>query len=164
MNYLFLNSILTIQEVTSCVNEYALLYSKLRMFWYCHRCVLLSSTVGVKFWVINFYMFSSLFLQTLKGLVHDNAHVWVLTVADCFSTNRERVRCTQVQFTKFKLIVRDARVFPGIWVDFIYPHNSSLFFATPQTYVAADKNKIYSPVLLWNKHLPTCIFTRSYPR
>ena len=33
---------------------------------------------------------------TLKGLVHDNAHVWVLTVADCFSTNRKRVRCTQV--------------------------------------------------------------------
>ena len=52
--------------------------------------------------------------------------------------------------TKFKLIVRDARVFPGIWFDFIYPHNSSLFFATPQIYVAADKNKIYSPVLLWN--------------
>ena len=52
------------------------------------------------------------------------------------------------RFTKFKLIVRDARVFPGIWFDFIYPHNSSLFFATPQIYVAADKNKIYSPVLL----------------
>ena len=32
----------------------------------------------------------------LKGLVHDNAHVWVLTVADCFSTNRKRVRYTQV--------------------------------------------------------------------
>ena len=31
---------------------------------------------------------------------------------------------------------------------FIYPHNSSLFFATPQIYVAADTNKIYSPVLL----------------
>ena len=46
------------------------------------------------------------------------------------------------KFTKFKLIV------PGIWFDFIYPHNSSLFFATPQIYVAADKNKIYSPVLL----------------
>ena len=24
-------------------------------------------------------------------------------------------------FTKFKLSVRDARVFPGIWFDFIYP-------------------------------------------
>ena len=46
------------------------------------------------------------------------------------------------KFTKFKLIVRDARVFPGIWFNFIYPHNSSLFFATPQIYVAADKNKI----------------------
>jgi len=52
------------------------------------------------------------------------------------------------KFTKFKLIVRDARVFPGIWFDFIYPHNSSLFLATPQIYVAADNNKIYSPVLL----------------
>ena len=52
------------------------------------------------------------------------------------------------KFTKLKLIVRDARVFPGIWFDFIYRHNSSLFFATPQIYVAADKSKIYSPVLL----------------
>ena len=48
------------------------------------------------------------------------------------------------KFTKFKFIVRDARVFPGIWFGFIYPHNSSLFFATPQLYVAADKNKIYT--------------------
>ena len=53
------------------------------------------------------------------------------------------------KFTKFKFkIVRDARAFPGIWFDFIYPHNSSLFFENPQIYVAADKNKIYSPVLL----------------
>ena len=74
------------------------------------------------------------------------------------------------KFTKFKFIVRDARVFPGIWFDFIYPHILSLFlaciasvsarvrrgswdvansfFATPQIYVAADKNQIYSPVLL----------------
>ena len=28
------------------------------------------------------------------------------------------------KFTKFKFIVRDARVFPRIWFDFIYPHNS----------------------------------------
>ena len=35
------------------------------------------------------------------------------------------------KFTKFKFIVRDARIFPGIWFDFIYPHNSSLFFTTP---------------------------------
>ena len=49
------------------------------------------------------------------------------------------------KFTKFKFIVSDARVFLGIWFDFIYPHNSGLFFATPQIYVAADKNKIYSP-------------------
>ena len=41
------------------------------------------------------------------------------------------------KFTKFKFIVRDARVFLGIWFDFIYPHNSSLFFATPEIYVAA---------------------------
>ena len=52
------------------------------------------------------------------------------------------------KFTKFKFIVREARVFPGFWFDFIYPHNSSLFFTTPQIYVAADKNKIYSTVLL----------------
>ena len=52
------------------------------------------------------------------------------------------------KFTKLKFIVRDARVFPGIWFDLIYLHNSSLFFATLQIYVAADKNKIYSPVLL----------------
>ena len=52
------------------------------------------------------------------------------------------------KFTKFKFIVRDARVFPGIWFDFTYLHNSSLFFATPKIYVAGDKNKIYSPVLL----------------
>ena len=37
------------------------------------------------------------------------------------------------------------------------------FQATPHIYVAADNNKIYSPALLWNKHLPTCNFTRSYP-
>ena len=41
------------------------------------------------------------------------------------------------KFAKFKFIVRDARVFPGIWFNFIYPHNSSLFFATPQIYIAA---------------------------
>ena len=52
------------------------------------------------------------------------------------------------KFTNFKFIVREARVFPGVWFDFIYPHNSSLFFATSQIYVAADKNEIYSPVLL----------------
>ena len=33
---------------------------------------------------------------SLRGLVHDNTHVWVLTVADCFYTHRKRVRCTQV--------------------------------------------------------------------
>ena len=51
------------------------------------------------------------------------------------------------KFTKFKFIVLDARGFPGIWFEFMCPHNSSLYFATPQIYVAADKNKIYSPVL-----------------
>ena len=59
------------------------------------------------------------------------------------------------RFTKFKLIVRDARVFPGIWFNFIYPHNSSLFFATPQIYVAADKNKITTP---------SCFETNIYER
>ena len=59
------------------------------------------------------------------------------------------------KFTKFKLIVRDAKVFPGIWFNFIYPHNSSLFFATPQIYVAADKNKITTP---------SCFETNIYER
>ena len=63
------------------------------------------------------------------------------------------------KFTKFKLIVRGARVFPGIWFDFIYPYNSSLFFATPQIYVAADKNKIYSRVLL-ETNIYQCVFLR----
>ena len=35
-----------------------------------------------------------------------------------------------------------------MWFDFICPHNSSLVLATPQIHVAADKNQIYSPVLL----------------
>ena len=53
------------------------------------------------------------------------------------------------KLTKFKLTVRDARVYPDIWFDFIYPLNSSLFFASPQIYVAGDKNKTAcSPVLL----------------
>ena len=52
------------------------------------------------------------------------------------------------KFTKLQFLVRDARIFPGIWFDLIYPHKSSLSFATPQIYVAADENKIYSPVLL----------------
>ena len=37
--------------------------------------------------------------------------------------------------------------------DFIYPHNSYLFSGIPQIIVAANKNKINNPVLLWNKHL-----------
>jgi len=49
------------------------------------------------------------------------------------------------KFTNFKFIVCDARVFPGIWFDFVYPYNSSLFFATPQIYVAADKNLDLQP-------------------
>ena len=35
-------------------------------------------------------------ITLIKGLVDDNVHVWVLTVADCFSTNRKRVSWTQV--------------------------------------------------------------------
>ena len=67
------------------------------------------------------------------------------------------------KFTKFKLIVRDARVFPGIWFNFIYPHNSSLFFATPQIYVAADKNKIYNPVLLLKQTFTNVYFYEFLP-
>ena len=49
------------------------------------------------------------------------------------------------KFTKFKLIVRDARVFLGIWFDFIYPHNSSLFYATPQIICCGQKEKDLQP-------------------
>ena len=31
----------------------------------------------------------------IKGLCHDTAHVWVVTGADCFETNRNRIRGTQ---------------------------------------------------------------------
>ena len=45
------------------------------------------------------------------------------------------------KFAQFRFIVRD-----------IY---SMLFLR--YNYVVAGQNKIYNPVLLWNKHLPTCI-------
>ena len=98
----------------------------------------------------------------LKGPCHDSAHVWAVTVADCLWTNRKRVRCTRGNLHNLRFIVREAGVFRTFMFDFIYPHNSYLFSGIPQINVAADKNKINNPVLLWNKHLPTCIFT--YPR
>ena len=66
------------------------------------------------------------------------------------------------KFTKFNFIVRDATVFPGIWFDFIYAHNLSLFFAS-QIYVAADKNKIYSTVP-WVSHFETNNYQRVFLR
>ena len=87
-----------------------------------------------------------------RGLVHDNAHVWVLTVADCLSSNRKRVRCTQINVQNSNTLFATREYFRASGLIYIF------------LYVAADKNKIYSPVLLWNKHLSKCIFTRSYPR
>ena len=100
-----------------------------------------------------------IYLETLKGLCHDTTHVWALTVADCFwilgSEQDERKEIYIIQDSLFAK--RESFLF-----DFIYPHNSNLFSGIPQMYFAADKNKINNPVLLWNKHLPTRIFT--YPR
>ena len=64
------------------------------------------------------------------------------------------------KFTKFKLIIRDAKVFLGIWFDFIYPHNSSLFFATLQIYVAADKNKICAALCCFETNIYQRVFLR----
>ena len=58
-----------------------------------------------------------------------------------------------------RFIVREAGVFRTFLLDFIYPHSSYLFSGIPQINVAADKNKINNPVVLSNKHLPTCIST-----
>ena len=41
-----------------------------------------------------------------------------------------------------EFIVHDEGGFLDISFDFIYPNNTYLFFAIPQVYVAADKNKI----------------------
>ena len=96
---------------------------------------------------------------SLKGLCHDSAHVWAVTVADCLWTNRKWVRCMRGNLHNSRFIVREAGVFRTFLFHFIYPHNSYLFFGIPQINVATDKNKINNPVLLSNKHLPTCIFT-----
>ena len=98
----------------------------------------------------------------LKGLCHDSAHAWAVTVADCLWTNRKRVTCTRGNLHNSRFIAREARVFRTFLFDFIYPHNSYLFSGIPQINVAADKNKITNPVLLWSKHVATCIFM--YPR
>ena len=70
------------------------------------------------------------------------------------------------KFTKFKLIFCDARVFSGIWFDFIYPHNLSLFFATPQIYVAAGKNNaqpcFYQPQHFYLKNTSLEVSARSH--
>ena len=89
----------------------------------------------------------------LKGLCHDSVHAWAVTVADCLWTNRKLVTCTRGNLHNSRFIVREARVFRTFLFDFIYPHNSYLFSGIPQINVAADKNKINNPVLLWNKHL-----------
>ena len=62
-----------------------------------------------------------------------------------------------------KFVVREAGDFRTFLLHFIYHHNSYLLSGIPQIYVAANKNTINNPVLLWNKHLPsTCIFTYPY--
>ena len=60
---------------------------------------------------------------TLKGLVHDNAHVWVRTVADCFQTNRKRVRCMQVNLQNSNSMF--ATVVTKAWNDLKPPKTTS---------------------------------------
>ena len=129
--------------------------------------LILHSLPAHRFWRLKMYVIRELLIRgrgrQLKGLCHDSAHVWAVTVANCLWTNRKRVRCTRGNLHNSRFIVREAGVFRTLKLfDFIYPHNSYLFPGIPQKNVAADKNKINNPVLLWNKHLPTCIFT--YPR
>ena len=49
---------------------------------------------------------SLMYITPLKGLCHDSADVWALTVGDCFWTNRKRVRCTQGNLHNSRFIVR----------------------------------------------------------
>ena len=57
----------------------------------------------------------------LKGLCHDSAHVWDLTVADCFWTNRKRVRRTQGNLHNSRFIVREAGVvFVRLYIPIIH--------------------------------------------
>ena len=71
-----------------------------------------------------------LLVASLKGLCHDSAHVWAVTVADCLWTNRKRVRCTRGNLHNSRFIVREAGVFRTFLFDFIYPiiHIYSLVF------------------------------------
>ena len=46
--------------------------------------------------------------------------------------------------------------------DFIYPHNSYLFSGIPQINVAADKNKINNPVLLFETNIYLSVFLRTH--
>ena len=96
-------------------------------------------------------------LNFLKGQAHDIMHVWVWQYLIVFKPIGS-------ELDAFREIY--AGVFLDVWFYFICPHNSYPLLFPPQICVAASKNKIYSPVLLWNKHLPSCIFMRSftYPR
>ena len=128
----------------------------------CHiDCTIHKVCISVSHRVFLGVSTSTIHLQR-KGLCHDSAHVWAVTVTDCLWTNRNRVRCKRGNLHNLRLIVREAGVFETFMFYFIHPHNSYLFSGIPQINVADDKNKINNPVLLWNKHLPTCIFM--YPR
>ena len=100
-----------------------------RIETFCRFCILLSYVLlGVKFGVIitvsqSFVSSICMFLDkktllktwfnpglNLKGLCHDGAHVWALTVADCFWTNRKRVRWMQGNLHDSRFIVREEGV------------------------------------------------------
>ena len=56
----------------------------------------------------------------LKGLCHDCAHVWAVTVADCLWTNWKQVSCTWGNLHNLRFIVREVGVFRTFMFDFIY--------------------------------------------
>ena len=84
-------------------------------------------------------------IHALKGLCHNSAHVWTVTVAHCLWTNRKRVRCTRGNLHNLRFIICEAGVFWTFLFDFIYPYNSCLFCGIPKINVAAD---IYLRVFL----------------
>ena len=57
----------------------------------------------------------------LNFMIHDNAHVWVLTVADCFSTNRKRVRCTQVNLQNSNYVFATREYFRAFGLILVIP-------------------------------------------
>ena len=82
------------------------------------------TSAGLLYWIFG--------PSHLKGLCHDSAHVWALTVAICFWNNWKRVRCTQGNLHNSRFIVREVGV---VFVRFyICPWFNSTFTLIQQRY------------------------------